>query len=112
VYGEGSPKPGRSGQIKVGPDNHIPGGFYHLVARGNERRRIYHSGDDYDLFMNILLACIERYSLKVHAFCLMPNHYHILAETQECNLSNAIQYLNGVYSQKFNRNHMRVGHLF
>ena len=59
----------------------------------------------------MLAECVERYNLVCHAFCLMPNHYHLLIETPDGNLACAMKHLNGVYSQAFNRRHDKVGHV-
>lgn len=57
------------------------------------------------------LVC-ERFNWVVHAYCLMDNHYHLLVETPDGNLAKGMRQINGVYTQKFNRTHMRVGHVF
>lgn len=89
-----------------------PGALYHVTARGNERKAIFRSDEDRQTFLTILSQAIERYRLILHAYVLMGNHYHLLVETAEANLSLAIRHLNGVYTQAFNRRHRRVGHLF
>ncbi len=90
----------------------FPGGIYHVTARGNEQRLIF--ADDVDCygFLRLLAAVVERYHILCHAYCLMSNHYHLLLETPDANLSSAMRQLNGVYSQRFNRRHSRSGHLF
>ena len=72
---------------------------------------IYHDDVDRRRFLAILETIVERYLVDCHAYCLMPNHYHLVIRTQEPNLSSAIQYLNGVYAQWWNRRHQRVGHV-
>jgi len=67
---------------------------------------------DRELFLGILGRTAERHELVVYAWCLMPNHYHLVVETPRGGLARAIHYLNGVYAQAFNRRHRRVGHLF
>ena len=88
------------------------GAFYHITARGNERKDIFRSDDDRRAFLGILAHAIERYRLILHAYVLMRNHYHLLLETREASLSLAMRHLNGVYTSYFNRTHRRVGHLF
>ena len=88
------------------------GCWYHLTARGNERREIYRDDDDRLKFLALLESWIERYRIRLHSYVLMDNHYHLLAETRESNLSEAMQWLNVSYSVWFNRRHGRVGHLF
>jgi len=89
-----------------------PGGRYHVTARGNERRAIYREQSDRAHLLELLGELTERFGLRVHAYVLMGNHFHLLVETPEANLSRAMQWLNVSYSVWFNRRHDRVGHLF
>ena len=88
------------------------GGRYHVTARGNERKPIYRDESDREHFLELLAESTERFGLRVHAYVLMDNHYHVLVETPEANLSRAMQWVNVSYSLWFNRRHGRVGHLF
>jgi putative transposase len=89
-----------------------PGAVYHVTSRGNEKRRIFSEDGDREGFLNLLRYVNKRYHWICHAYCLMDNHYHLLIETPEGNLSIGMRQLNGVYTQLFNRRHKRVGHLF
>lgn len=89
-----------------------PGAVYHLTARGNGRQSIFLSDSDRTLFLDILAATVKRYNWLCHGYCLMDNHYHLLVETIDANLSLGMRHLNGVYTQRFNRKHSRVGHVF
>jgi len=89
-----------------------PGLWQHLTARGNERRVIFRDQRDREHFLALLAEWVERFQMRLHAYVLMDNHYHLLAETTTANLSGAMQWLNGSYSVWFNRRHQRVGHLF
>ena len=89
----------------------FPGGIYHVTARGNDRRPIFEDDDDRARFLIVLASIVARYHVLCHAYCLMGNHYHLLLETPEANLSLAMRQLNGVYTQRFNRRHERCGHL-
>ena len=89
----------------------FPGGIYHVTARGNDRRPIFEDDDDCARFLIVLASIVARYHVLCHAYCLMGNHYHLLLETPEANLSLAMRQLNGVYAQRFNRQHDRGGHL-
>ena len=91
---------------------YAPGAWYHLTARGNERRDIFRSAEDRLLFVSRLAEMIERYALRLQAYVLMDNHFHLLVEPAQDNLSRAMQWLGVSYSQWFNRRHRRVGHLF
>ena len=88
------------------------GAFYHITSRGVERRKIFIEDQDYEKFYSYLEKTAEIYHLIIHAFCLMPNHYHIECETPRANLSEAMQWLNTSYTVYFNRRHKRSGHLF
>jgi REP element-mobilizing transposase RayT len=90
----------------------IPGAVYHITSRGNEKRRIFLEDGDREDFLNLLRHVNKRYHWICHAYCLMDNHYHLLIETPEGNLSIGMRQLNGVYTQLFNRRHKRIGHLF
>ncbi|NRB39436.1 MAG: transposase [Pseudomonadales bacterium] len=88
------------------------GALYHITARGNARQNIYINDDDRDQFLVLLAKVCERYGWYCHAYCLMANHYHLLIETVNPNLSKGMKFLNGGYTQYFNRAHGRVGHVF
>lgn len=88
------------------------GAVYHVTARGNERRAIYRDDQDRKLFLETLEQCADRFGAVVHAYCLMPNHYHLLFETPRGNLSRALGWLQTTYSVRFNRKYSRSGHLF
>ncbi len=89
-----------------------PGAFYHVFSRGNERKDIFLADDDRNLFLAILEECSKRFDVRIHSYCLMDNHTHILLETKNPNLSNFMKRLLGVYTLRFNRIHKRAGHLF
>jgi putative transposase len=88
------------------------GGWYHITARGNERREIFYQDSDRRHFLELLEAMVEMFRVRLHAYVLMSNHYHLLLAIQRTNLSAAIQWLNVSYSVWFNRRHGRSGHLF
>lgn len=90
----------------------FPHAVYHVTARGNERKAIVQDDDDRVRFIQTVAAMVEQYQVLCHAWVLMDNHYHLLIETPQANLSRAIRHLNGVYTQAYNRRHHRVGHLF
>jgi REP element-mobilizing transposase RayT len=75
-----------------------PGGRYHVSARGNERKAIYRVDGDRAHFLELLAQATEQFGIRVHAYVLMDNHYHLLIETPEANLSRALQWLNVSYS--------------
>jgi REP element-mobilizing transposase RayT len=89
-----------------------PGAVYHVTSRGNARQSIFIDDVDRQVFLEVLGNVVEKYNWLCHAFCLLDNHYHILVETQDPNLSLGMRQLNGVYTQRVNIRHHRVGHLF
>jgi len=91
---------------------HYEGAVYHVTSRGNERRKIFLSDEERWLFLRILEEMVEHHGVVCHAWVLMDNHYHLLLETPEANLSFAMKHLNAIYTQKFNKKHHRSGHLF
>lgn len=88
-----------------------PGAVYHLTSRGNEKKAIFQDDTDRDEFLKTLVHVNKRYNWLCHAYCLMDNHYHLLIETPDGNLSIGMRQLNGMYTQAFNRRHLRTGHL-
>jgi putative transposase len=88
------------------------GAIYHVTSRGNARKDIYLDDTDRAMFLGVLAEVIRRFEWCCHAYCLMGNHYQLLIETPEPNLSKGMRQLNGVYTQRFNRRHGRVGHVF
>lgn len=90
----------------------FPGALYHLTARGNRRESIFLDDADRHAFLRLLGETRERLGWRCYAYCLMTNHFHLVVETPEANLARGMRQLNGVYTQKFNRRHERVGHLF
>ena len=90
----------------------FPNALYHITSRGNRREDIYLGDNDRNTFLQILAQVCERFNWVCHSYCLMSNHYHLMIETPEANLSQGMRQLNGVYTQSFNRNHRRDGHVF
>ena len=88
------------------------GAVYHVMARGNERRAVFRDDNDRQRFLETLAEIVERFGVRVHAYCLMGNHYHLLVGTPRGNLSQAVGWLQVTYTVRFNRRHRRSGHLF
>jgi putative transposase len=88
------------------------GAVYHVTSRGNEGKRLFRDRRDRERFQEVLTEAVRRYRWIVSAATLMGNHYHLVVETPEPNLSAGMRYLNGTYAQWFNRRHKRSGHLF
>jgi putative transposase len=88
------------------------GALYHITSRGDRREAIFEDDEDREAFLRVLGEVVQRYNWICHAFCLMTDHYHLVTETAEGNLSQGMRQLNGVYTQASNRRHNRNGHLF
>lgn len=88
------------------------GALYHVTARGNERKEIFHTKKDYERFKDYIMGAQDKYDLLLHGYVLMTNHYHLIIETPKANLNKIMHYINGSYTTYFNRNQGRNGHLF
>ena len=86
--------------------------LYHVTSRGDRREDIYDDETDRQIFLSIFAEGIERFNWLCYAYCLMDNHYHLLVQTPDANLSRGMRQLNGVYTQAYNRRHGKTGHLF
>lgn len=89
-----------------------PGAVYHIMNRGNAHDLIFKRPDHYRLFLRCLSETIDMWETKLHAFTLLPNHYHLLLETPLGNISRAMRHLNHIYTQRYNKMVRRDGHLF
>lgn len=89
-----------------------PGARYHVMCRGNQSRGIFQSQEDADLFVRCLGEMCVRNQAIVHAWCLMSNHYHLLLETPQGNLVDAMKWFQGTFTQRYNARHKLWGHLF
>jgi len=88
------------------------GALYHVTSRGDRREDIYDDDHDRQAFLSILNDVCDTFNWVCHAYCLMSNHYHLLIETPDANLSKGMRQLNGVYTQTYNRTYGRSGHVF
>ncbi len=89
-----------------------PGAWYHVMNRGKRAEKIFHDRHDYQVFVELLEESSEMWNVKVAAYCLMTNHYHIHVQTPDANISRSMRHINGVYTQRFNRRHRCDGQLF
>ncbi|MFO1457811.1 MAG: transposase [Verrucomicrobiota bacterium] len=90
----------------------VAGGWYHVVSRGNGGDKIFGNDTDRRRFLGLVSELPGRFSVEIHAFVLMDNHYHLLLRCREANLSEAIRWLQVSYAGRFNWAHRRRGHLF
>ena len=90
----------------------FPGAHYHVTSKGISKRDVFLDDEDRAVFLNVLESVVTRFGWHVHAYVLMDNHYHLVVEVPEANLSKGMRQLNGVYTQHFNRCHGTEGSLF
>ena len=90
----------------------FPGAIYHVTARGDRREPIYRDDADRTAQLHVIAQAMERFNAQVLAYCQMGNHFHLVLHTRQGNLSRLMRHINGVYTQRFNRRHGLVGHLF
>ena len=93
------------------PRIEIPG-YYHIVNRGVERRKVFHSDEDFEYFLNLIIESSILHNVIIHNYCLMDNHYHLLLELKDENLSRFMQNINSSYANYFNKKYQRSGHLW
>ncbi len=89
-----------------------PGAVYHITSRGNDKKTVFKDDTDRETFLSTLAHVNKRYYWLCHAYCLMDNHYHLLVETPDGNLSIGMRQLNGVFTQARNKRYQKTGHLF
>lgn len=89
-----------------------PDAWYHVMNRGRRGEPVFKAKEDYRRFIDILHEAIELFSLRISAYCLMSNHYHLLVQTPDANLSRCMRHINGVYTQRFNAAYGFDGQLF
>ena len=90
----------------------FPGAWYHVTSRGNEQKDVFKIRREREKFLEYLASATERYGAVIHCYCLMSNHYHLLLETPDGNLSQIMRHINGAYTTYFNIKRKRAGHLF
>jgi REP element-mobilizing transposase RayT len=90
----------------------MEGGVYHVFARGNDKQAIYRDDADCQLYVRLLRRTVERCAWRLFAYCLMPNHVHLLLQDPRANLADGMKRLHSLYAQTFNARHDRSGHLF
>jgi REP element-mobilizing transposase RayT len=89
----------------------VPGGIYHVTSRGNRRQPIFLDETERNFFLGAFGCIVARHGWKCHAYCLMTNHFHLLVETPQPDLSAGMQRLNSRYVHWFNARHGVEGHL-
>ncbi len=88
------------------------GAIYHVTSRGDRQEAIFRNDGDRYAWQQILASVCARFHWKIHAFCQMGNHYHMIVETLAATLSRGMRQLNGEYTRRFNFRNETVGHVF
>lgn len=86
--------------------------LYHITSRGDDRKKIFLSEQDFQKFLEYLKTAKDKFKFYLYAYCLMGNHYHLLVETTQPNISRIMQYLNTSYTIYYNVKRKKCGHLF
>ncbi|MCL5096517.1 MAG: transposase [Candidatus Omnitrophica bacterium] len=89
-----------------------PGAIYHVMNRGDRREPIFKDDADRQRFVETLGEACTKTGWQVHAYVLMPNHFHLVVETPQPNLVAGMKWFLGTYTSRFNRRHKLFGHLF
>ena len=89
-----------------------PDAWYHVMNRGISRIKVFNSSEDYHSFIELLKEASFLWKFRIAAYCLMSNHYHLLLQTPEANLSRCMRHINGIYTQYFNRIYKNDGPIF
>ena len=94
------------------PREEVEGGVFHVFARGNDQRLVFHDDLDRRRYLRTLQSAVEDRRWRLLAYCLMDNHVHLLVETPNANLGDGMRWLHGTYAGSFNKRHGRSGHVF
>lgn len=89
-----------------------PNAWYHVMNRGRRGEKVFERKEDFLSFIELLKELNEVFNVRVAAYCLMTNHYHLLVQTPDANLSRSMRHLNGIYTQRYNKRHCYDGQLF
>lgn len=90
----------------------FPGACYHVMNRGEKGNKIFFNDSDRNMFLSLLVSAVDMFRIKVFAFSLMDNHFHLLLQTMEANLAKVMRHIGGVYTQRINRKYKLDGHVF
>ena len=90
----------------------FPGAIYHIMAWGNYRQNIFKDDEDFKVFLVLMQDAKTKYGFKLHAYCLMTNHYHLLLETEQTEIWKIMKRINQIYAAYYNEKYRLTGHLF
>lgn len=95
------------------PTIEYPNAFYHVMSRGVNKQDLFKSERDFKVFLYLLKETHKTFNIRIHSFCLMPNHYHLFIQTPDANLAKAMKHLNQSYAEYFlSVNPDKDGHVF
>jgi putative transposase len=94
------------------PRLHVEGGFYHVILRGNHRQSIFFRPADRDRFAELVSEMIERFRMRVHAFCWMRNHVHLLMQVSDVPLGRAMMRIASRFAREMQKQQPTTGHFF
>lgn len=94
------------------PRIHYEGALYHVIVRGNNRSSIFEKKENKAEYLNIIKRYKKKYNFKLYAYCIMDNHAHLLIEVDKVPLSKIMQGIQQVYTQNYNKDYERTGHVF
>jgi putative transposase len=100
--------------VRMSPRPHrvqAAGATYHVFAHATGEEMLHRDGPDRDRLLSVVEQTVEKFDLEVHFYVVLSTHHHLLVTTRQPNLASAMQYLQGVYCQTYNRRHGRKGHL-
>ena len=86
--------------------------WYHIMNRGRRGEQIFSKSSDHEIFIELLQEAVDLLDVRISAYCLMSNHYHLLIQTPQGNKSRCMRHINGIYTQRYNRSHKCDGQLF
>ncbi len=96
-----------------GPRIYIDYACYHIITRGNQRQKVFMCEEDYEKYLHIVKKAKKKYRVNIYAYCLMPNHIHMLIEVDPVrSMSKFMQWINRGYTAYFNVRHKKIGHLW
>ena len=88
------------------------GAWYHVMNRGRRGEDVFPEAGDFKAFIDLLQESCRMWQVRIAAYCLVNNHYHLLIQTPQANLSRCMRHINGIYTQRYNRRHRSDGPLF
>ena len=91
----------------------VDGYIYHVINRGNGRQRVFHKFRDYEAFVNLMIEAISMYEVKILAYCLIPNHFHLLLMPKKADaLSQWMQWIMTSHVRRYHRHYNTSGHVW